>query len=144
VFTLPPAAAEIAFHNKALVYGLLMRAAAEAMITLAANPRRLGARISLVAVLHAWGQTLTHHPHVHCVVPGGGVALDGGSWVACKPGFFLPVRALSRLFRRLFLDGLEAAFSRGELRFFGELARSSSKRAPSTSACARCGNANAE
>ena len=123
VFTLPPAAAEIAFQNKAAVYALLMRAAAEATTTLAANPKRLGAKIGLLAVLHTWGQTLTHHPHVHCVVPGGGVSLDRKRWVACKRGFFLPVKALSRLFRRLFLAGVEAAFEKGELRFFGELAR---------------------
>jgi hypothetical protein len=121
VFTLPPAAAEIAFQNKALVYALLMRSAAEALTTLAADPKRLGAKIGLLAVLHTWSQTLTHHPHVHCVVPGGGVSLDGERWVACKPGFLLPVHALSRLFKRLFLAGLEAAFDRGELRFFGAL-----------------------
>ena len=115
VFTLPPAAAEIAFQNKQTVYGLLMRAAAQALMTLAAE--RLGARIGLIAVLHTWGQTLTHHPHVHCLVPGGGVALDGQRWVACKPNFLLSVRALSKTFRRLFLDGLEAAFRRGELGF---------------------------
>ena len=120
VFTLPPAAAEIAFQNKPTVYGLLMRAAAEALMTLAAA--RLGARIGLIAVLHTWGQTLTHHPHVHCLVPGGGVALDGQRWVACKPNFLLSVRALSKTFRRLFLDGLDAAFRRGELGFFGDLA----------------------
>lgn len=122
VFTLPPLAAEIAFQNKALLYALLMRAAAQALMTLAANPKRLGAKIGLIAVLHSWGQTLTHHPHVHCVVPGGGVSLDGERWIACKPEFFLPVRALSRLFRRLFLVGLEAAFRKGELGFFHELA----------------------
>jgi hypothetical protein len=120
VFTLPPAAAEIAFQNKQTVYSLLMRAAAGALATLAA--KRLGARIGLIAVLHTWGQTLTHHPHVHCLVPGGGAALDGERWVACKPNFLLSVHALSRLFRRLFLDGLEAAFHRGELGFFGDLA----------------------
>ena len=119
VFTLPPAAAEIAFQNKQTVYGLLMRAAAEALMTLAAG--RLDARIGLIAVLHTWGQTLTHHPHVHCLVPGGGVALDGRRWVACKPNFLLSVRALSNTFRRLFLDGLEAAFRRSELGFFGDL-----------------------
>jgi hypothetical protein len=119
VFTLPPAAAEIAFHNKAIVYGLLMRSAAKALELLAA--KRLGARLGLIAVLHTWGQTLTHHPHVHCVVPGGGVALDGRRWVACKPNFLLSVHALSKTFRRLFLDGLQAAFQRGELGFFGEL-----------------------
>jgi hypothetical protein len=120
VFTLPPAAAEIAFQNKQTVYGLLMRAAAEALMTLAAA--RLSARIGLIAVLHTWGQALTHHPHVHCLVPGGGVALDGQRWVACKPNFLLSVRALSKTFRRLFLDGLAAVFRRGELGFFGELA----------------------
>ena len=119
VFTLPPAAAEIAFQNKQAVYGLLMRAAAQALMTLAAE--RLGATIGLIAVLHTWGQTLTHHPHVHCLVTGGGVALDGRRWVACKPNFLLSVRALSKTFRRLFLDGLEAAFRRSELGFFGDL-----------------------
>jgi hypothetical protein len=120
VFTLPQAAAEIAFQNKQSVYGLLMRAAAQALMTLAAE--RLGAKIGLIAVLHTWGQTLTHHPHVHCLVPGGGVALDDQRWVACKPNFLLSVRPLSKTFRRLFLDGLEAAFRRGELGLFGDLA----------------------
>jgi hypothetical protein len=105
-----------------LLYAALMRAAAEATMTLAANPKRLGARIGLLAVLHTWGQTLTHHPHVHCVVPGGGVSLDGERWIVCKPSFFLPVKALARLFRRLFLAALQAAFDKGELGFFGELA----------------------
>jgi Putative transposase/Transposase zinc-binding domain len=122
VFTLPPAAAEIAFQNRRPLYATLMRAAAEATMTLAANPKRLGARIGLLAVLHTWGQTLTHHPHVHCVVPGGGVSLDGERWIVCKPGFFLPVKALARLFRRLFLAALETAFDKGELCLFGELA----------------------
>jgi Putative transposase/Transposase zinc-binding domain len=120
VFTLPPAAAEIAFQNKQTVYGLLMRAAAQALMTLAAE--RLGAKIGLIAVLHTWGQTLTHHPHVHCLVPGGGVALDGQRWVGRKPNFLLSVRALSKTFRRLFLAGLNAAFRHGELGFFGDLA----------------------
>ncbi len=120
VFTLPPAAAEIAFQNKQTVYGLLMRAAAEALMTLAAE--RLGAKLGLIAVLHTWGQTLTHHPHVHCLVPGGGVTLDGQRWVACKPNFLLSVRALSKTFRRLFLDRLASLFQRGELGFFGQLA----------------------
>ena len=120
VFTLPPAAAEIAFQNKQTVYGLLMRAAAQALMTLAAA--RLDARIGLIALLHTWGQTLTHHPHVHCLVPGGGIALHGQRWVGCKPNFLLSVRALSKTFRRLFLDGLAAVFRRGELGFFGELA----------------------
>ena len=121
VFTLPPAAAEIAFQNKRTVYGLLMRAAAQALTVLAA--KRLGARIGLIAVLHTWGQTLTHHPHVHCLVPGGGVALDGKRWVEARPNFLLSVHALSKAFRRLFLDGLEAESEKGELSFFGELAR---------------------
>jgi Putative transposase/Transposase zinc-binding domain len=120
VFTLPPAAAEIAFQNKRTVYGLLMRAAAQALMTLAVEP--LGARIGLIALLHTWGQTLTHHPHVHCLVPGGGVALDTQRWVACKSNFLLSVRALSKTFRRLFLDGLQAESEKGELNFFGELA----------------------
>jgi hypothetical protein len=119
VFILPPAAAKIAFQNKQMAYGLLMRAAAQALITLAAE--RLGAKIGLIAVLHTWGQTLAHHPHAHCLVPAGGVALDGQRWVACKPNFLLSVRALSKTFRRLFLEGLEAAFHRGELGFFGDL-----------------------
>jgi len=122
VFTLPAPAAAIAFQNKATVYAMLFRAAAETLRTIAADPRHLGAELGVVAVLHTWGQTLTHHPHVHCVVPGGGPSLDGTRWVACRPGFFLPVRVLSRLFRRLFLEQLRAAFEDGELGFFGDLA----------------------
>ena len=121
VFTLPAAVAEIAFHNKARVYAILFRTAAETLRTIAADPRHLGAEIGLVAVLHTWGQNLHHHPHVHCVVPGGGPSLDGTRWIACRPGFFLPVRVLSRLFRRLFLDELHAAFAAGKLGFFGSL-----------------------
>ena len=122
VFTLPAPVAEIAFQNKAVVYAILFRAAAETLRTIAADPKHLGAEIGVTAVLHTWGQTLHHHPHLHCVVPGGGLSLDGTRWVACRPGFFLPVRVLSRLFRRLFLQELEAAFEAGELRFFGDLA----------------------
>src|ERR1700720_2815826 len=122
VFTLPAAAAEIAFQNKTTVYAILFRTAAETLRTIAADPKHLGAEIGLVAVLHTWGQNLHYHPHVHCVVPGGGPALDHTRWVACRPGFFLPVRVLSRLFRRLFLDELRAAFAAGYLGFFGELA----------------------
>jgi hypothetical protein len=122
VFTLPAPAAEIAFQNKHVVYTLLFKAAAETLRTIAADPKHLGAEIGLVAVLHTWGQALLHHPHLHCVVPGGGPSLDGLRWVACKPGFFLPVHVLSRLFRRLFLEGLQAAFKARELKFFGELA----------------------
>lgn len=122
VFTLPAPAAEIAFQNKAAVYALLLRAAAETLCTIAADPRHLGAEIGIVTVLHTWGQNLHHHPHVHCVVPGGGPAPDGTRWIACRPGFFLPVRVLSRLYRRLFLDGLQTAFEADKLRFFGTLA----------------------
>ena len=123
VFTLPPAAAEIAFQNKTAVYGILFKAAAETLSTIAADPRHLGAEIGFIAVLHTWGQNLQHHPHVHCLVPGGGLSLDGTRWVSCRPGFFLPVRVLSRLFRRLFLEKLGAAFEAGKLGFFGALAR---------------------
>jgi len=122
VFTLPAPVAEIAFQNKGPVYTILFRAAAETLRTIAADPKHLGAEAGLVAVLHTWGQNLHHHPHVHCVVPGGGPSLDGTRWVACRPGFFLPVRVLSRLFRRLFLDELRAAFEAGDLGFFGDLA----------------------
>ena len=122
VFTLPAPVAEIAFQNKATVYAILFRAAAETLRTIAADPKHLGAEIGVVAVLHTWGQNLHHHPHLHCVVPGGGPSLDGTRWIACRPGFFLPIRVLSRLFRRLFLESLRAAFTTGELGFFGELA----------------------
>jgi hypothetical protein len=122
VFTLPAPVAEIAFQNKQAVYAILLRTAAETLRTIAADVKHLGAEIGLVAVLHTWGQNLLHHPHVHCVVPGGGPSLDGTRWMACRPGFFLPVRVLSRLFRRLFLDALCADFTAGELGFFGELA----------------------
>ena len=134
VFTLPAPVAEIAFQNKETVYAILFRTAAETLRTIAADPKHLGAAIGLLAVLHTWGQNLHHHPHVHCVVPGGGPSLDcpgppldlirgsrGTRWIGCRPGFFLPVRVLSRLFRRLFLDQLRAAFEAGELGFFGQL-----------------------
>jgi Putative transposase/Transposase zinc-binding domain len=120
VFTVPAEVAEIAFQNKATVYAILFRTAAETLRTIAADPKHLGAEIGLVAVLHTWGQNLQHHPHVHCLVPGGGPSLDGTRWIACRPGFFLPVRVLSRLFRRLFLEHLRTAFD--GLSFFGELA----------------------
>ena len=122
VFTMPAPIAAIAFQNKATVYAILFSAAAEAMTTLAANPRRLGAQIGFLAVLHTWGQTLTHHPHVHCVVPGGGLSPDGTRWIAGRPDFFLAVKPLARLFRRLFLERLQKAFDLGGLNFFGELA----------------------
>src|SRR5215216_5917121 len=122
VFTLPAAVAEMAYQNKTTVYTILFRTAAETLRTIAADPKHLGAEIGLVAVLHTWGQNLHHHPHVHCVVPGGGPALDRTRWVACRPGFFLPVRVLSRLFRRLFLEELAAAHGKGEIKAFGDLA----------------------
>ena len=122
VFTLPAAIGAIAYQNKAKVYGLLFTAAAKTLTTIAADPKHLGADIGLTAVLHTWGQSLDYHPHVHCIVPGGGVSPDGVSWVRCRPDFFLPVRVLPRLFRRLFLKGLVAAFDAGELQFFTNLA----------------------
>src|SRR6202165_5376801 len=121
VFTLPARIAVIAYHNKAQIYAILFKAAAETLITLAADPRHLGARIGLTAVLHTWGSALTHHPHLHCIVPGGGLSPDGERWISCRPGFFLPVRVLSRLFRRLFLQHLDHAFQTGKLRFFSAL-----------------------
>jgi hypothetical protein len=120
VFTLPAPIADIAYHNKAVIYGILFKAAAETLITIAADPKHLGARIGLTAVLHSWGSAMTHHPHVHVIVPGGGISLDGQRWIACRPGFFLPVRVLSRLFRRLFLERLVAEHEAGRLQFFGD------------------------
>jgi hypothetical protein len=120
VFTLPAQIADIAYQNKAAIYAILFKAAAETLIRIAADPKHLGARIALTAVLHSWGSALTHHPHVHIVVPGGGISLDGQRWISCRPGFFLPVRVLSRLFRRLFLEKLSAAHEAGRLRFFGD------------------------
>jgi hypothetical protein len=122
VFTLPAAIRAIAYQNKAKVYGLLFTAAAETLTTIAADPKHLGAVVDLTAVLHTWGQNLNHHLHVHCIVPGGGISPDGKRWIPCRPGFFLPVRVLSRLFRRLFLQYLDAAFVAGELQFFSDLA----------------------
>jgi len=119
VFTLPAAIADIAYQNKAVIYDILFKTSAEALITIAADPKHLGARVGVLSVLHTWGSALTHHPHVHMIVPGGGISLDGTHWVACRPGFFLPVRVLSRLFRRLFLDKLTAAHQAGQLKFFG-------------------------
>src|SRR5438094_8161244 len=120
VFTLPRLIADIAYQNKAAIYGLLFKAAAEATLTIAADSKRLGARIGITAVLHTWGSALTHHPHVHMIVPGGGISLDERRWIACRPTFFLPVRVLSRLFRRLFLKMVTMAHAAGRLAFFGE------------------------
>jgi hypothetical protein len=121
VFTLPAAISAIAYQNKPKVYGLLFTAAAAVLTAIAADPKHLGASIGVTAVLHSWGQNLQHHPHVHCIVPGGGLSPDGKRWIACKPSFFLPVRVLSRLFRRLFLQGLEAMHAAGELQLFTDL-----------------------
>jgi hypothetical protein len=129
VFTLPAAVADIAYQNKATVYDLLFKASSETLITIAADPKRLGARVGAISVLHTWGSALTHHPHVHMIAPGGGFSLDGLRWVACRPGFFLPVRVLSRLFRRLFLERLMVAFDAGRLRFFGAHAELSARAA---------------
>jgi hypothetical protein len=118
VFTLPAAIADIAYQNKPIIYDLLFKASAEALITIAADPKHLGARVGVTSVLHTWGSAMTHHPHAHMIVPGGGISLDGKRWVACRPRFFLPVRVLSRLFRRLFLERLLAAHHR--LKFFGD------------------------
>jgi Putative transposase/Transposase zinc-binding domain len=120
VFTLPAPIADIAYQNKAAIYGLLFDVAAETLLTIAADPKRLGARIGATLVLHTWGSALTHHPHVHGIVPGGGLAPDGKSWIACRPGFFLSVRVLSRLFRRRFLEELQRVHQAGKLQFFGE------------------------
>ena len=122
VFTVPAAIADIAFHNKAAVYDLLFHAAAKTMLTIAADPRHLGARIGITAVLHTWGSALTHHPHVHMIVPGGGISLDGERWISSRPAFLVPVRVLGKLFRRLFITGLIALHDQGRLAFFGGLA----------------------
>jgi hypothetical protein len=121
VFTVPEEIAAIAYQNKKVVYGILFRAAAESLRTIAADPRHLGAEIGFFSVLHTWGQNLLHHPHLHVVATGGGLSPDGTQWIACRPGFFLPVRVLSRLFRRLFLEDLQKAFNSGQLRFFSSL-----------------------
>src|ERR1700747_1360529 len=122
VFTLPGPIAEIAYQNKAVVYDLLLKIAAETLITIAADPKHLGARIGLTAVLHTWGSPLTHHPHAHIIVPGGGLSPDGQHWIACRPRFFLSVGVLSGLFRRLFLERLSAGYQVGRLEFFGDQA----------------------
>jgi Transposase zinc-binding domain/Putative transposase len=122
VFSLPGALGPVALVNPRVVYGLLMRAAAATLLEVAANPKHLGAEVGVLAVLHTWGQSLALHPHVHCVVTGGGLSPDGGRWVAGRDDFFLPVRVLSRVFRGKFLAGLRAAFKRGRLRFPGRLA----------------------
>ena len=129
VFTLPAEVADIALHNKAVVYDLLFRAASETMLTIAADRRHLGARIGITAVLHTWGSALTHHPHIHMIVPGGGISLDGERWISSRPAFLLPVRVLGKLFRRLFLTRLIALHDAGRLAFFGNLAPLADRRA---------------
>lgn len=129
VFTIPDEMAALALQNKAIVYGILFRAAAKTLRTIAADPRHLGAEVGFFAVLHTWGSTLVHHPHLHCVVPGGGLSLDRTRWIACRPGFFLPVRVLSRLFRRLFLAYVQEAFEARQLHFDGSLAGLADRRA---------------
>ena len=121
VFTLPAEIARIALWNKRAIYGLLFRASAQTVMTIAADPKRLGAKVGMTSVLHTWGSALTHHPHIHMIAPCGGLSPGGTRWVACKPGFFLHVRVLSRLFRRLFLEGLMALHRSGDLVFYGEL-----------------------
>src|SRR3989475_8885898 len=129
VFTLPAPISAIAYYNKAVLYDLLFELAAETLRTIAADPKHLGAQIGVTLVLHTWGSALTHHPHVHGIVAGGGLAPDGQRWVTCKPGFFLPVRVLSRLFRRRFLEELDQAHRVGRLQFFGEYAALADARA---------------
>jgi hypothetical protein len=129
VFTLPAEIARIAYWNKKAVYGLLFKASAQTVMTIAADPKRMGARVGMTSVLHTWGSALTHHPHIHMIVPGGGLSPDATRWVACRPGFFLHVRVLSRLFRRLFLEGLMDLHRHGQLAFFGDLAELAEERA---------------
>ena len=121
VFTLPEELAHLALQNKRLIYNLLFQTAARTLLKLAADPKQLGAKIGFLAVLHTWSQQLGHHPHLHCVVPGGGLSLDGQRWVSCRQNFFLPVKVLSRLFRRLFRDQLGRLFAQGKLSFHGSL-----------------------
>jgi hypothetical protein len=121
VFTVPEEIAKIALQNPREVYGILLRTASETLLTIGRDPKHLGAELGFFTILHTWGQNLLHHPHVHCAVPGGGLSPDRSRWIPCLPGFFLPVRVLSRLFRRLFLEALQSAFVKGTLEFFGEL-----------------------
>ncbi|HMH72624.1 MAG TPA: IS91 family transposase [Bradyrhizobium sp.] len=129
VFTLPARIAAIAYQNKAVIYDLLFKASSQTMRTIAADPKRLGVRIGFTSVLHTWGSAMTHHPHVHMIVPGGGISLDGTHWIGCRPNYLLPVKVLSRLFRRLMLEMLAAAHAAGRLQFFGDHARLADKAA---------------
>jgi len=121
VFTLPEKIRDLAYQNKAVVYGILFQTVAQTLQTIAGDPKHLGAKIGATLVLHTWGSAMIHHPHIHGIVPGGGFSVDGEQWITCKPGFFLPVRVLSRLFRRLFLEQLVDAYQQGQLQFFGQL-----------------------
>jgi Putative transposase len=132
ILTLPAAIADIAYQNKAVTYDLLFKASAETLTTIAADPKHLGARVGITSVLHTWGSAMSHHPHIHMIVPGGGISFDGTRWVSCRAGFFLPVRVLSRLFRRLFLEKLIAAHKTGHLKFFGNHAALTDPRAFAT------------
>jgi Putative transposase/Transposase zinc-binding domain len=129
VFSLPGRIADIAYQNKAVIYDLLFKASSETMLTIAADPKRLGARIGILSVLHTWGSALNHHPHAHMIVPGGGFSLDGKRWISCRPHYLLPVEVLSALFRRLLLDKLTAAHAAGKLQFFGKHAQLSNAKA---------------
>jgi len=129
VFTLPDTIAAIALRNKRVVYNLLFRATADTLRTIAADPKHLGAQLGFFAVLHTWGQQLVHHPHLHCVIPGGGLSLDGTRWIACRPNFFLPVRVLARRFRHVFLEALDEAFQTGQLHFGSSLEHLRDRRA---------------
>jgi hypothetical protein len=128
VFSLPAKVADIAYQNKTVIYDILFRASAEAMTTIAADPKHLGAQIGILSVLHTWGSALNHHPHVHMIVPGGGISFDGTRWVPCRPNFLLSVEVLSCLFRRLVLERLAIAHRAGQLQFFGNHARLSNAR----------------
>jgi Putative transposase/Transposase zinc-binding domain len=129
VYTLPAPIADIGYQNKAVIYDLVFKASAETTLTIAADPKRLGARIAITSVLHTWGSAMTHHPHVHMIVPGGGLSPDGSRWIACRPNYFLPVEVLSAFFRRLMLSGLRTAHKAGKLRFFGDHAHLADRRA---------------
>ena len=129
VFTLPVRIATVAYQNKAVIYDLLFKASSQTMLTIAADPKRLGVRIGFTSVLHTWGSAMTHHPHVHMIVPGGGISLNGTHWISCRPNYLLPVKVLSRLFRRLMLEMLVVAHNAGHLQFFGDHARLADKAA---------------
>ena len=142
VFTLPTAIADLAYQNKAVIYDLLFKASSETVLAIAVDPKHLGARIGITAVLHSWGSALTHHPHVHMIVPGGGISLDGSRWVSCRPRCFLPVRVFSKLFRGLMLARLLAAHKAGQLQFFNQYAHLAEPKAFARATSRRCAGAN--